>query len=339
MKTTNAMLLLALASIAPGLQAEDFVEWVGASSGVNWSAAQIESEGGGVGPANAPPSQARLMACRAAVLDGQRNLLESIQGVRVEGTTVVANMMVDSDTIKTTVSGVLRGARVVKREPQPDGSCIVKMTAPMAGQLAKAVYKETLPANATGLLNRTPLRGNNPADISPLQDVPVLALLRKGLGWAIPGAHAQTLSQPDLRDAIDSLSGRLSALEELISSHPAIIEASDAGPTGLVLDARGSNFIPSMTPRLRELRAGVLYPDASHAAARSERGQLVSLFTRDLDTARRHPVVGERPMVLKAMRTFGDSRTEIVIDKDASASLKELIKGGFLADSGVIIVL
>jgi hypothetical protein len=94
-----------------------------------------------------------------------------------------------------------------------------------------------------------------------------------------------------------------------------------------------------MAPKIRQLRAGVLYPNNKHQAERSERGQLVSLFTRDLDTARRHPVVGERPIVLKALRTFGDTRTEIVLGTDASGSLQALINKGFLSDSGVIIVL
>ena len=94
-----------------------------------------------------------------------------------------------------------------------------------------------------------------------------------------------------------------------------------------------------MSPKVRQLRAGILYPNKTHQGERKERGQLVSLFTRDLDTAKRHPVVGERPIVLKALRTWGDTRTQIVLGNQASAQLKELIENGFLTDSGVIIVL
>jgi len=49
--------------------------------------------------------------------------------------------------------------------------------------------------------------------------------------------------------------------------------------------------------------------------------------------------VGDRPVVMKAMRTFGDTRTEIVLGTEASGSLQALINKGFLSDSGVIIVL
>ena len=315
------------------VMAEEFVEWVGANSGVNWSSAQIEAEGAGIAPDNAPPSTGRMMACRAAIVDAQRNLLESIEGVRVVGTTVVANMMVESDTIKTSVSGVLRGARVVNREPQSDGSCIVRMTAPLEGQFAKNIYDEVLVPEALAATQPSVPLSEEVTDTLSL-------LLDTGLEFLIPAASAaDTLPAPQWQNALDKLTARLTSLEELVSNHPAVVEAKDTGPTGLVIDARGSNFIPSMSPKVRQLRAGILYPNAAHQDERKERGRLVSLFTRDLDTARRHPVVGERPIVLKALRTFGDTRTQIVLGSASSERLKGLIAKGFLKDSGVIIVL
>ncbi len=307
------------------LFADDFVEWVGANSGVNWSAARIQAEGAGAGPENMPPAMARMMACRAAVVDAQRNLVESIQGVRVEGTTVVADMMVESDTIKTTVKGLLQGASIVKRSPREDGSCYVVMTAPLGGKFATTVYGEvfTDAAPSAGLRH-------TPADR-------LGRLLAGGLNWLIPRARAA--ETPPWQSAMDALSARISALEDLLSTHPVLIEAKDTGPTGLVLDARGSNFIPSMSPKIRQLRAGIIYPTPRHQTARRDRGQLVSLFTRDLDTARRHPTVGERPVVMKALRTWGKTRTEIVLGTDSSERLRSLVNHGFLEDSGVIIVL
>jgi hypothetical protein len=49
--------------------------------------------------------------------------------------------------------------------------------------------------------------------------------------------------------------------------------------------------------------------------------------------------VGERPIVLKALRTWGDTRTEIVLNNDASTQLEAMISDGFMQDAGVIIVL
>lgn len=339
------MCAICFSSFTATAGAEEFVEWVGANSGVNWSAAQIEAEGAGTAPDNAPPSTGRMMACRAAVVDAQRNLLESIQGVRVEGTTIVANMMIESDIIKTSVSGVLRGARVVNREPQSDGSCIVTMTAPLEGQFAKKIYDEVLVPEQLATIKPFKDNINNSTEMVTDQlssefTTTLTQIFGAGLEFLIPSANAaDTLPAQEWQSVLDKLSERLSSLEELVSNHPTIVAVKDTGPTGLVLDARGSNFIPSMSPKVRQLRAGVLYPNEAHQGERKERGQLVSLFTRDLDTAKRHPVVGERPIVLKALRTFGQTRTQIVLGTQASAQLKELIAKGFLKDSGVIIVL
>ena len=309
---------------AVSVQADDFVEYVGANSGVNWSSATIEAEGAGVGPQGSPPSMARMMACRAAVVDAQRNLLESIQGVRVEGTTVVANMMVESDTIKTTVNGLLQGARVIERSPQSDGSCFVKMTAPMGGKFTSDVYGEVFDEQQASLMAPT--------------GVELLAgLVDTMLEAAVAPAYAATGSP--WQNEVDSLSSRISALEDLLTTHPGVVAKQDAGPTGLVIDARGSNFIPSMSPSIRKLRQGVIYPNAEHQVSRRERGQLVSLFTRDLNTAKRHPVVGERPVVLKALRTFGDTRTQIVLGTESADRLINMVGNGLLDDAGVIIVL
>ncbi|MDP6136134.1 MAG: hypothetical protein QGI25_07565 [Arenicellales bacterium] len=313
--------------------ADDFVEWVGPNSGVNWSSGQIQAEGAGVGPDNRPANIAKLMACRAAVVDAQRNLLEAIQGVRVQGTTVVANLMVDSDVIKTSVDGLLQGARIVSRDPHADGSCLVNMTAPLAGGFASSVYGEVFQAEQISFLN----------DLAPadsLSDL-FLRLTGSGLDWLIPGAQAAESGQrkPDWMQAIEKLSVRIDILENLLTTHPAVVEATDTGPTGLVLDARGSNFIPSMSPKIRQLRGGIIYPNKAHQSKLQDRGQLVSLFTRVLDTAKRHPKVGDRPVVMKALRTFGKTRTEIVLGTDSSKKLVALIDQGFLNDTAVIIVL
>ncbi|MCB1693159.1 MAG: LPP20 family lipoprotein [Pseudomonadales bacterium] len=313
-----------LMAIAVPAFADDYVEWVGANSGVNWSEGQMQAEGAGIAPDNAPPGVARMMACRAAVVDAQRNLVESIQGVRVQGTTVVANMMVESDTIKTTVDGVLKGAQVVKREPKDDGSCVVQMVAPMGGKFAKDIYASVYDNNKTAGATTRDILGQ---------------LVDRGVDFLVPAAYAEPARVPQWQDAFEKLAARVTSIEELLSHHPQLVETSEAGPTGLVIDARGSNFIPSMSPRIRKLRAGIIYPNEAHQIARRDRGQLVSLFTRDVDTAMRHPVVGERPLVLKGLRTFGDTRTEIVLDTDTSERLEKLVDAGFLKDAGVIIVL
>jgi len=57
--------------------------------------------------------QAELMAKRGAIVDGQRNLLEIINGVNVISETTVKNMVTSSDYIYTRVDGVIKGAEII----------------------------------------------------------------------------------------------------------------------------------------------------------------------------------------------------------------------------------
>ena len=88
----------------------------------------------GVRPANAVnPAQSRMMAKRAAVVDAYRQLAEAVKGVRVDAETTVENMMVSSDVVRTKVSAVIQGAKIVSERMTPDGGYEVVMQIPMFG--------------------------------------------------------------------------------------------------------------------------------------------------------------------------------------------------------------
>lgn len=59
-----------------------------------------------------------LMAIRAARMDAMRALAEQIHGLQVDSRTTMAEAVVQSDTLRATVSGVIRGARTIRIEPQ-----------------------------------------------------------------------------------------------------------------------------------------------------------------------------------------------------------------------------
>lgn len=66
------------------------------------------------------PAQQRLMAIRAAKLDAYRSLTEQVYGQQLDATTTVADMMVQSDTFRTKVEGVIYGATLVSITPAGD---------------------------------------------------------------------------------------------------------------------------------------------------------------------------------------------------------------------------
>lgn len=314
-----------VAFIAETSHADDYIEWVAANSGVNWTNGSAVAEGAGFAKPGTPPSLAKMMACRAALVDAQRNLLESLQGVRVEGVTIVDKLMLESDLIKSTVEGTLKGAVMTSRRPQIDGTCEVTLTAPIAGNFARDVYSTVLTPNRQ---SATPMK-------SAIQKA-MFATLDYVLGAFAGSAHA---NQASVESTLETLTRRLDALEALMTDQKGLPKADRGKPTGLVIDARGSNFIPSMSPKIRKLRAGVIYPKITDQQALADRGQLVSLFTRDVTTAQQHPIVGDRPVVLKALRTWGDTRTEIVLNSEGSNRLEKMIQDGIMQDAGVIIVL
>ena len=306
-------------------RAEDYIEWVAANSGVNWTNGSAVAEGAGLAKPGTPPSLAKMMACRAALVDGQRNLLESLQGVRVEGITMVDKLMLESDLIKSSVEGTLKGAVMTSRRPQADGTCEVTLTAPIAGNFARDIYQTVLAPNEQ---SSTPIK-------SAIQQA-LFSTIDSVLGAVASSAQA---NESDIDTVVAQLTRRLDALEAMMTDQKGLPKAGRGKPTGLVIDARGSNFIPSMSPKIRKLRAGVIYPSISNQQTLADRGQLVSLFTRDVETAQQHPIVGARPVVLKALRTWGDTRTEIVLNSEGSRRLEKMIQDGIMQDAGVIIVL
>ena len=66
------------------------------------------------------PAQQRLLAIRAAKLDAYRSLTEQVYGLRVDATATVADMVVQNDTFRSRVEGVIHGATLVSITPTGD---------------------------------------------------------------------------------------------------------------------------------------------------------------------------------------------------------------------------
>lgn len=83
----------------------------------------LRAKGAGAPPTKASSAaQARLMAERAAKVDGYRNLLEQTYGLQVVGTTSVRDFITQSDSVRTQVDAFIRGAKVVDTHILDDGS-------------------------------------------------------------------------------------------------------------------------------------------------------------------------------------------------------------------------
>ena len=62
-------------------------------------------------------AQKRLMAIRSARMAAMRELAEQIHGIQVDSNTTVIDLMVQNNTFRAVVKGVIRGAKTVRINP------------------------------------------------------------------------------------------------------------------------------------------------------------------------------------------------------------------------------
>ena len=103
------------------------------TDGVDWAAGRVRATGTGDRPQNAEnAAQARAMAQRAAVADGQRNLLRIVEQIRVDGQRSVRSIMT-TGTGAERLRGFIKGAIVVTERQLEDGRIEVIMELPLTG--------------------------------------------------------------------------------------------------------------------------------------------------------------------------------------------------------------
>ena len=87
-------------------------------------------------------NQKRILAIKAARLDALRQLTEQVHGIQISGSTEIAEAIVQSDTLRADIRGVILGARTVKIEPSSSDTyeVIVEIDRPLIDEIVKA-YK------------------------------------------------------------------------------------------------------------------------------------------------------------------------------------------------------
>ena len=126
-----AVLMLALA-----------VCMVGTSEAAQWDGGTIRVVGLGVAPAGTSGTQAEALARRAAISDAYRQLAEQVNGVNVDASTTVENLMLANMTVRTHVSALIKGVEIREEKAQRDGSYTVTLELPVygSGSLASTVF-------------------------------------------------------------------------------------------------------------------------------------------------------------------------------------------------------
>lgn len=110
------------------------------TEGVDWAAGKIRATGIGSPPANAEnAAQARAMTQRAAIADGQRNLLRTIQQIKIDGGRSVGTMMQNRDVAER-IQGFVKGYTVVSERQVEGGRIEVILELPLTGPSGLSRY-------------------------------------------------------------------------------------------------------------------------------------------------------------------------------------------------------
>ena len=82
---------------------------------MNWTENYIEATGMAVAPTGKKGGQGKALARRGATLDLQRNLLEFMKGVRIDGQTTMNDFMAE-DRVRSEISGIIKNVEVMRGE-------------------------------------------------------------------------------------------------------------------------------------------------------------------------------------------------------------------------------
>lgn len=139
-----SLALLALGMVAGPVFAEDkvsedaVIQKVGHGE-INWSAKTVTATGSGAANLkDGPVAVARLNAERAAKLDALRNILETLQGVQVDGSRNLGDMM-SNGTIRAKITGQAKRFKIVDQRYYSDGSVDVVVQMPIDNELTSAL--------------------------------------------------------------------------------------------------------------------------------------------------------------------------------------------------------
>lgn len=108
--------------------------------GVDWATGKIHATGIGMPPQNAANDSVRhAMAQRAALADAQRNMLRTIEQIRLDDKHDVKTAMRKKD-FSEKIQGYLKGYVVVSERESPDGKVEVVLELPLTGPTGLSRY-------------------------------------------------------------------------------------------------------------------------------------------------------------------------------------------------------
>ena len=103
---------------------------------VDWNKGVIRAMGIGAGKSTTKnPGLYRAQARRAAIMDAQRNLAETVKGVRVTSDSTMEDLELKYDVVRTQVDAIIKGMNEVSSQLMDDGTYEVVLEMPIFGAM------------------------------------------------------------------------------------------------------------------------------------------------------------------------------------------------------------
>ena len=333
----------------PMIGAQEVVERL-PSGVINWTQGVVTAKGSGAPPTGITiPSQARLMAERAAKADALRNLLEAIKGVRVDSETTVESYTTKSDRVMTRVSGIVIGARVSETRYLNDGAVEVTVGINLTGELLAVMLQELPPLTRPvmpppaipPIVRPTPPPPKPspaiPQEKRPLPPPPPLPPAKETKELPIvppPLPPAKEIKEPP-PPAVES---KVSKAPEVPAKAEEKLDLKKLEYTGLIIDARKLGLRPALVPKILNEKGELVYSTRSIEQQDLIRMGLVG-YAKDVNAASKNQRVTADPYVVPGLSATGEKKTDVVIsDRDAQIILTTAPYTGYLKNGRVMVV-
>lgn len=298
-----------------------------AGGGINWSQGIVYAHGYGTAKQELSSAQKRILSRRAAVVDGQRNLLEITKGVRISSELKTDEAMNESRETATRIEGIIKGAQVIKENYQNDVFAVT-MAMPISGEFLEVLWPSQQDKSSSYEI------------IRPERFVDAI------LSFLVPAATAEnsfSVRNEDearaYRKLLDFLKGQPGLNVDTLLSESIIQFESNNQYSGLLIDASGvRGFELATIPKIRDDEGNVLYPseNTSYDDIVNKRGVT---YDFDLQDAIRNQRVATTPFTIRAVSTYKNLVSDLVIPKaDAERILQSPSTIDAMNKAGVLIV-
>jgi hypothetical protein len=281
---------------------------------IDYEKGVVRAVGMGVMPPQAVNlAQGKILARRAAIVDGWRQLAETVKGVQIDSDTTVEMNMTTSDVVKAHMSATIKGARVVSESFDKDGAYTVTMEVPMFG-VTSSIAKAVLPQPTVKEPFPQPV-----ASVAPAPAPSTSVNVEVKVNTPTPQQSAATPAAPSVPAS---------------SAAPAPVGQAVGNYTGLIVDCRGLGLRPVMSPVIKNAEGNPIYGYKNLNYDLIVKQGMAS-YTSDMGQAAR---AGSNPLVVKAVALENHNGNPVLSTADANRVLIENGATHFLDNTSVVFV-